>query len=54
VPIAGPLIGGIVGSGMYQLFIRSYLPEDAEAAAADPKAQPESAETGTVPEEATI
>jgi glycerol uptake facilitator protein len=54
VPIVGPLIGGLVGSGLYQVFIRYYLPEDAEDAAGDPKAQPEGGEPGTVPEEATI
>jgi glycerol uptake facilitator protein len=26
VPIAGPLIGGVVGGGAYQVLIRPYLP----------------------------
>ena len=51
VPIIGPLIGGLVGSGIYQVFIRYYLPDDPDV---DPTAEPEGGETGTVPDEATI
>jgi glycerol uptake facilitator protein len=51
VPIVGPLIGGLVGGGMYSLFVRQFLPDDPDV---DPTAEPESEETGTVPDEATI
>jgi glycerol uptake facilitator protein len=51
VPIVGPLIGGLVGSGLYSAFIRYYLPDDPEV---DPTAEPESDVTGTVPNESTI
>ncbi|MBE7189256.1 MIP/aquaporin family protein [Jatrophihabitans endophyticus] len=51
VPIVGPLVGGLVGSGLYEVFIRRFLPDDPDV---DPTAEPESDETGTVPEESTI
>jgi glycerol uptake facilitator len=51
VPIVGPIIGGLVGSGLYQVFIRYYLPDDPDV---DPTAEPEGGQPGTVPEEATI
>ncbi|WP_375484390.1 MIP/aquaporin family protein [uncultured Jatrophihabitans sp.] len=51
VPIVGPLIGGLVGSGLYSLLVRYWLPDDPDV---DPTAEPESQETGTVPDEATI
>jgi glycerol uptake facilitator protein len=31
VPIAGPLLGGLCGGGLYQLLIRPFLPRTAEA-----------------------
>ena len=40
-----------VGSGVYEVFIRRYLPDDPDV---DPTAEPETEETGTVPKEATI
>jgi glycerol uptake facilitator len=35
VPIVGPLIGGVVGGGLYQYGIKPYLPTEEQAAAAD-------------------
>ena len=54
VPIIGPLIGGLVGSGLYEAFIRYYLPRDGDDSAVDPTTEPESTETGTLPQESTI
>lgn len=51
VPIVGPLIGGLVGSGAYSLFVGRFLPDDPDI---DPTAEPESEETGRVPNRATI
>jgi glycerol uptake facilitator protein len=31
VPIVGPLVGGVVGGGLYQVLIRPFLPHTAEA-----------------------
>ena len=51
VPIVGPVIGGLVGSGMYEVFIRRFLPDDPDV---DPTSEPETDVPGTVPDEATI
>lgn len=37
VPIAGPLIGGVVGGAAYQYLIRPYLPAHLRSLAAEPK-----------------
>lgn len=40
VPIAGPLIGGIVGGGAYSLLIRPYLPREKRLTETDPAVLP--------------
>lgn len=41
VPIAGPLIGGVVGAGAYQHLIRPYLPSKHAAQLAEPAVVPQ-------------
>jgi glycerol uptake facilitator protein len=33
VPIAGPLLGGVIGAGMYQYLVKPYLPPRTSVAA---------------------
>jgi glycerol uptake facilitator protein len=40
VPIAGPLVGGVIGGGAYCLLIRPYLPRGGASAATDPQVLP--------------
>lgn len=41
VPIVGPLVGGVIGAGLYQLFVGRFLPSD------EPQPGANSAETAT-------
>lgn len=41
VPIVGPLVGGVIGAGLYQLFVGRFLPSD------EPQPGTNSAETAT-------
>src|SRR6185312_10933966 len=44
VPIAGPLIGGVIGGAAYQYLIRPYLPAHLRSLAAEPKSSMKDAE----------
>lgn len=41
VPVVGPLVGGVIGAGLYQLFVGRFLPSD------EPQPGANSAETAT-------
>jgi glycerol uptake facilitator len=45
VPIVGPVVGGLIGGGLFKLLVENYLPEDEEEGAAPPVSEPSEVST---------
>jgi glycerol uptake facilitator protein len=47
VPIIGPLVGGLVGGGLFKVLIEAHLPEDEEGEQGDPTVSEPQADSAT-------